>query len=235
MPLILKSPSLLTLVAVPLLINLGLYVLFFVYASGWLAGQVPLWVGALPASTPPWLAGAALWFLKISAWVLLILISAFSFTVVGGILAAPFNDHLSRRTTVVRVKRGLLPASAAAGRAELGFASAMVLEARRTVILVGGSVCALILGIIPFLQIPALILGSYVVAFEYLGYPMARRSSNLIDIWLFMAKNPVRSLGFGLSLLFLMALPLVGALYMPLAVVGGTMLFDDSQPGRRPS
>jgi CysZ protein len=221
---ILKTPSVLALVAIPLAINFVLYVALFWYGGAALQSLVDQAMVMLSAKLPPWALTAADWFLRVTAWVSLLIVSVFTFTMVAGILAAPFNDILSRKTSkVLLTKRG----RAVPAPVELKFVQSMGMEFKRTLILLGLGGLALIMGIIPLMQFPALFLGGMVLAFEYLGYVIAQRSPSLWTVWGFIAKNPARAFGFGTALIVLMALPLVGVVYIPLAVVGGTMLHDE--------
>ncbi len=228
-PFIFKAPSVLALVAVPLLINLVLYVALFWFAADAIKIVITTAVTSLSAHLPAWLVVVADWGMTITAWFTLLIVSAFTFTFVAGLLAAPFNDLLSRRTTKIfaaRRQSAGAQALAATTPLSLSFVTSMRMEFKRTIILLLGGGFAALMGIIPFFQLPAITLGAFVLTFEYVGYAIAQRSSSLWTVWAFVLKNPARTMCFGCALLLLMALPFVGIVYVPLAVVGATLLHD---------
>ncbi|MEW6056854.1 MAG: EI24 domain-containing protein [Bdellovibrionota bacterium] len=226
-----SQPRLTSLVAVPLFINLGLYILFFYYGSNALSGLIQEWTQGLSHSLPAWAVEFSRISLKILAWLTLGLIGALSFTVVSGVISAPFNDALSRATFKMRYQQlGLKPDRAFT---EISIKQSITLELKRMAILIVGSVTAILIGLIPFLQLPALALGAFLLAFEYFGYPLSHRSSSLVSVFLFVFRYPLVSLGFGSFLLVIMALPFTSVLYIPLAVVGGTTLFVDLETKKK--
>ncbi|MBI2605214.1 MAG: EI24 domain-containing protein, partial [Deltaproteobacteria bacterium] len=165
--LILKTPSLAALVVIPLAINIGLYILFFRYGSAFLEGLIQSWTAQWSSNLPAWAAWVAPLGrvgLKFLAWLLLILVSALSFTLVSGIIAAPFNDYLSAMTgRVYRRRLGL--SEAAEPHAAAGFMGVIRLEAKRTLILLFGGAIAFFVGFLPLMQLPALAMGAMLVAF----------------------------------------------------------------------
>lgn len=220
---IVSSPRLLALVAVPLAINLCLYVLFFKYGAQYLNSEIANIHQSLSVALPPWLLTISHWALRLLSWLLLALVAALTFTFVSGLIAAPFNDLLSRNTLKIELAARGIPLSASP--LNHGLKDTIWLELKRMGILVCGAILAAILALIPFLQLPALILGAFLVAFEYFGYPIAIRSPSLVPIGLFILRHPAISMGFGSFLLLMMALPFTSIFYIPLAVVGGTMLY----------
>lgn len=223
---ILRSPSLLALVSVPLLISLGLFVFFFVYVDGIATVYVQEAARWMAGLAPPWLASAGTLVLRLAVWVTLFVVSSLGFTVVGGILASPFNDWLSRRVSLVRLKKGQNAPVRTQG-APLSMGTVIVLEFKRTAILIILGGIAFFLAMVPLMQVPALLLGSASVAFEYLGFPLSRRDPRLSTIVKFMARHPLRSLGFGVGVLVLMAIPFAGIFTIPLAVTGATLICDE--------
>lgn len=218
------SPRLVLLIAIPLIINIGLYVLFFYYGATESSRLISSYMQQTQAILPawPWLITLTRWVLSILAWLTLGLIAALTFTIVSSIVLSPFNDRISRVATVLRRKE--LGSSEAELR-ELSLSEVVRLESKRTIFLILGAITAAILGIIPLMQLPALILGAWLVAFEYFGYPVSQKSAGLLTVLKFTLRHPAISLGFGGFLLLLMALPFASVFYIPLAVVTGSILF----------
>lgn len=223
--LILTSPRLLSLVAVPLGVNIGLYLIFFGYGVQALHQQISIFQAHYATALPGWLLSISVVSLKFLGWALIALTAAFSFTFVSGIISAPFNDSLSKATYKIRLTQ--------IGRATpshpnaFGVKSIVKLELKRILILALGAVLATLLGLIPLMQLPALGIGALLVSFEYFGYPISHRSPRLAPVALFTLRHPAVSLGFGSFLLLMMALPFASLVYIPLAVVAGTTLYVD--------
>ncbi len=72
-------------------------------------------------------------------------------------------------------------------------------------------------------------------AFDGFNEPLHRRGLGFVAKWRFIGGHLAESLGFGLVVALLMAVPLVSVLVAPLAVVGGTLLFADLQAPPPPS
>lgn len=225
--LIAKSPWMLALVAVPLAINIFLYALFFHYGAQYLDQTITEWLTRMAATMPAWLVDVSRLGLKLLAWLTLALVAALTFTIISGIVAAPFNDHLSRATLKARLRE--LGAELPGPATELSMGQTIRLEFKRMLVLIAGTICAVIIGLIPFLQLPALALGAWVVSFEYFGYPISQRTDRLLPVVYFTLRHPAISLGHGTFLLLIMALPFTSVFYIPLAVVAGTTLYVDTQ------
>ncbi len=161
------------------------------------------------------------WVLKIFEWGALIVIAALTFTIVSSVVCAPFNDALSRRTSMVCFKNSTRSAASA------GLLTVTRLELRRTLVLILGGFTAFCIGLIPLLQVPALMLGSLLISFEFFGYPIARYSNTLRPVWSFTLAHMGISLGQGFFLLLLMTIPFASVLYIPLAVISGTLLYEE--------
>lgn len=134
---------------------------------------------------------------------------------------APFNDLVTGQTIRAIKKKSTEGASATD---HLRVLESFTLEGRRSLILISAGFGIFLLGLLPLMQVPALAMGSWLLAFEYLGYPLSRKSTSLWTVWAFIAKHPFATLGFGASLLVLMAIPMGSLFYIPLAVVGATQL-----------
>ncbi|HRK03153.1 MAG TPA: EI24 domain-containing protein, partial [Oligoflexia bacterium] len=193
---ILKDPKLLSLAAIPLALNIGLYILLFHWGSGQIDALNQSLVQWMATKTPAWLTTLASWFLSIAAWVSLVLLSVISFTFVGSILSAPFNDGMSKRVYVIKQREALERGSSLEALPGLPLGTSLRLEILRTGILLSGGLFALLVGLIPLLQLPALIMGAILLSFEYFGYPFAQKEPRLGPVWGFVFRHPMVSLGF---------------------------------------
>lgn len=224
---ILTSPKLLALVAIPLAVNLVLYALFFHYGAHVLTGWVDAFTAQLGHQLPGWALTLSAWTLRLLSWLVLALLAALSFAFVGGLIAAPFNDHLSKAAYRLRIRETGATHHDPKPWLERSLKQTLLLELKRLLILLLGAVAIALVGLVPLLQIPALLFGALLVSFEYFGYPIAQRSSSLGPVVWFTFRHPAVSLGFGAFLLLMMALPFASLVYIPLAVVGGTTLYAD--------
>ncbi len=71
------------------------------------------------------------------------------------------------------------------------------------------------------------------VTFQFVSFPQTRRGEGVLDGIRFLGRNFWVSLGFGMSIAFLFALPLVSTLALPIAVVGGTLLYAHARQGAK--
>ena len=222
---ILTSPRLLSLVIVPLSVNICLYIFFFHYGARYLEEVIVGVNASLAATLPAWALGISSFVLKILSWLALAVVAALTFTFVSGLISAPFNDFLSKAA----LRQRLLETGAHIPAPELkvSIKATLWLECKRMVILIVGALIVVVLGLVPLLQLPALALGATLVAFEYFGYPVSHRALGLTPVLLFTVRHPAVSLGFGSFLLILMLLPFTSIVYIPLAVVGAAVLYAD--------
>lgn len=176
-----------------------------------------LWVGPLGALY--FVLGKLLFLLAAGLSVVL----AFA---LAGLLAAPFQDALSRR--VEAVVAGHVEERAAGGLLRDG-ARALREEARRLACFL--SLSAAIAGfglLIPGGQLlagPALVaLSMAFLTLDYAGYTLDRRGVRFADKRRWLARHPGASLGFGGAALLLFAVPGLNLLALPVLVVAGTLL-----------
>jgi len=226
--LVFTSPVLFSLLIIPLAINVGLYIVFFYHGSEYVSTYIQSWNEQIATSLPAWaqsLGVVLTWILRLLGWLVLLVVAALSFTLVSGLICAPFNDLISKQTSRLREKSTTQTNSPI--ETKIYFLDTIKLELRRLLILIVGGTIAFGIGLIPLLQVPAMALASFLISFEYFGYPIARRTSSLSPVWSFTFKNFSTSIGFGGFLLLMMAIPFASVFYIPLAVIAGTLLHDD--------
>lgn len=218
--LILSSKKLMSLSLVPLIINIALYIAFFYYGTEFIQTYSFKLLTSHTATWPAWAQSVASFGIRLASWVLLTLVAVVIFTFVSTIVAAPFNDAIAKQTLkLIEVREFEIQST---------IAQTMRLEVKRTIVLLLGGITALFLGIIPFLQLPALALGALLVSFEFFGYPLAQKTKSLRNVWRFTFNNFLVSLGFGSFLLLMMAIPFASIVYIPLAVVGASILVAET-------
>ncbi len=157
------------------------------------------------------------------------ILASFVFTALANLLAGPFNDRLSQRTEEI-----------ATGKAE-----STVFTFREAFSKLGKSFLIQLKKIVVFIAVQVLLLGFYLVpilgailhpaaaalvtiwflASEFLDYPMERREVSYRMRLLFTWTNRYEVAGFGTAIAIWLAVPLLGFTALPVAVVGGTLLY----------
>ncbi|MGI8904912.1 MAG: EI24 domain-containing protein [Candidatus Sumerlaeaceae bacterium] len=223
---ILRHPSLWPYCVIPLLINTAL-VIGLVF---WLHGYTDTWFEHhLTGTSWYWVAlrKAAEWF----SVVLVIVAALIAFVILGSLVALPFNDLLSERAD--KIVTGWRDTSQhGVGRKAWHLVVTLVQESKR--LSVYGILAALLLvlsfvpPLAPFTTAAQLFLAAMFFAVDYLSYPLERRGVLLArDKKAFAHSHFGASLGFGATMTLIALIPLVNFLFLPLGVVGGTLLFAD--------
>ncbi len=204
-----------SLVLAPLAIN----ALLFGAGSVWAAGRVAAAVRWLRDALPGWLD-----WLAFLAWPLfglgLLLVFVYAFTALANLIGAPFNVVLARRVT------GDVAPPAGGWLREAG--QAVLSELRKLRYFLVRVVPLGLLLWVPGVNLVAgpawLVLGAWLLALEYLDYPLGNRGLDFRVVRQTAAAMPLRALGFGGSVLLLGAVPIVNMLLMPAAVIGACLL-----------
>lgn len=163
--------------------------------------------------------------------VLMMVVAAFVFSRVASAIAAPFNDLMSQKTeelaggTIQDVPFSVFGLLRDSGRA-------ITHSFRILGVYLGLMIPAVLLLLVPVVgtllfSMVAAVLSAYMFAYEYLGYPMDRRRFSFAEKRGFIRARLRSAIGFGLGNLAVASIPLVNFLFLPAAVVGGTLLFLD--------
>ena len=218
---LLREPGIRPFAIIPLLINIVLIILIFVGGTMGMGSLLDAWLGWLPE----WLQ-----WLKTLLWILfaigLIILLAFSFTLLANLIAAPFNGWLSAKVeehlTGQKPDTGMTMMQEAMHsiRVELGL---LWFFLSRAAVL---GIVSLLLFWIPVVNaiLPVLwfAFSAYMLALEYLDHPMANQGLNFKNKRRMLAQHRSLSLSFGATATFLTTLPLVNLFIMPAAVAGAT-------------
>ena len=220
-----RNPRLLPYIIIPFLINLGVFSGAVYLGLDFFAGTV---VEQLPQGEA-WYWAVLYWMI----WVLAVLVTAvlvfFSFTVVGNLIASPFNDLLSERT------EELLSGQSHDAPFNLGqFArdawATLVLEARKISLFVVVMLVILPLNLIPgfgntLYSVLAVSLTLFFLCVEYLGFAMVRKRLFFREQRRFIFGHKFLMLGFGCGVMAVLAIPFFQMLCIPLAVIGATRIW----------
>jgi len=188
--------------------------------------------GALYAWSTWGATWADFWWLTIVYWLGIVVVMAvvmvivfFVFTIVGSVLAAPFNDVLSEKVEK-RVLGG--PAEEPGGFA--WFLREMIRAVRAAVALVSIQVGTLlflaVFMFIPFVGGIPFLLGSIVfAAMDFLDVIMDRKRFRTREKFAFVWNNLSLCMGFGVAAYVSLLVPGVNLLILPAGAAGATLLF----------
>ena len=231
---------LLAYVVLPALVNILLFALLFVILRSY-GGDLVEALEGLMAGDHPWylawlvmLARALLWLVVV---VVVAVVAFFTVYFLGNVIAAPFNDLLSAKVEAIRLGLEEEPFSLSAFMADIGFTVKEELKRLGFFLLI--SMGLILLNVIPLVGSAAhFVIGGWLMllffALEYLDLPMARgRRHPFSQRWKVVRRNLVICTGFGTSTALLLGIPLLNFLCIPLAVVGGTLMYADLKEAGR--
>lgn len=242
---LLGAPGLRAFVWIPIGVNalvfIGLFALGYAWIQSLLAGWLP---NPAAINTESWLGTLYYTVIQLAFWLLLPLylmasavIAFFSFTAVANLIAAPFNGMLSAR--VESQVTGSMP-EAISGRGlivEVG--GAIADEGRKLAYFALWIVPLLILTVIPGLNLFAgplwLAAGVWMVALEYMDYPLGNRGMSFPDQRHWLRRHRARHSGLGAGILALTLIPGLNLVAMPTGVIAATLLHTRHQPEREPA
>jgi len=207
----------------PIVLTLALSFWGVAYVKAKLVGLGVTWLAGLGYAPDSFAVGAATIFLQIVLFVL----AAVSFSFFAGIIASPFNDFLAEAT------EPFADPPLAPPRANLrGKIRAVLIDLIKTGVVTALQVILVLIGVVGF-WLPGLNLipfaaAFWLLAFQFVGYPQTRREEGLRKSIGFLGRHLFATLGFGAAIGFLFAIPVVSSFALPLAVVGGTLLYARS-------
>ncbi|MBQ0721613.1 MAG: sulfate transporter CysZ [Gammaproteobacteria bacterium] len=224
---LLAAPGIRLWVIIPLLLNLALFVGLTLYAMqqfedlmGWMLNYLPSWLEFIA------------WLFRILFGLLLAICYAYTFTLIGNLIASPFYGLLANAVYIkLSGKEDEAPltfktASVIAWQAFVREVQKMAYFLPR---LVGVLLICLILSFIPLINfaVPAIafLWGAWSLALQYLDYPADINCVNFKTVRQRAGRVKALSLSFGSIVLLGSSIPLLNLLVMPAAVAGATSLW----------
>jgi len=224
-----NNPRLVQYILIPILINTLVF-----------SGAVYLGLDFFGSTVVEYIPQGEAWYWSVLywlLWVIAVLLTAvlvfFTFTVVGNLLAAPFNDLLSERTEEVltgatneepfTVKRFLSDAW-----------HTLLMEAKKMWVFVLIMVLILPLNLMPGIgnsiyTVLAISLTLFFLCFEYLGFVMVRKRQFFREQKNYIMARKFLMLGFSCGVMAILAIPFFQLLCIPLAVVGVTRIWCEEE------
>ena len=177
------------------------------------------------------LLGLVKWLLWLLFAVAAVFLVFYTFSVLGNLIAAPFNSLLAEK-----VERHLTgqPLDDGAGWADALKSTIPALSAEiRKLLYIGlRALPLLVLSFIPVINIAApflwILFGAWMLALEYMDYPMGNHNILFPDQRKRLKQKPMMSLGFGGMTMGMTMIPVLNFLAMPAAVAGATAMWVGS-------
>jgi CysZ protein len=218
--LIFRERRLIAWSAVPIVLTLALSIWGVAFVKAKLVGMGIHWLAGLGYSPDSFAVHAAMIFLQIVLFVL----AAISFSFFAGVIASPFNDFLAEAAEPFAIPP--LPPAPSGVKGKL---RAFLIDVVKTVAVTAIQIGLVFIGVIGF-WLPGLNLipfaaAFWLLAFQFVSYPQTRRGEGLRASVGFLGRHLFATLGFGATIGFLFAIPILSSFALPLAVVGGTLLY----------
>ncbi len=224
-----RYPRLLPYIIIPFLINLAVF-----------TGAVYLGLDFFGSTVVEYIPQGDVWYWSVVywlVWVVAVLLTAvlvfFSFTVVGNLIASPFNDLLSERTEeVLTGQTNDEPFSL--GQFMKDALATILLEAKKISIFVVIMLLILPLNLLPgfgntLYTVLAVSLTLFFLCVEYLGFVMVRKRLFFGAQRRFIMSRKVLMVGFGTGVMAVLSIPFFQFLCIPLAVIGATRLWCEEE------
>lgn len=218
---LMMRPGLRRFMLLPLLMSCiffaGLWWMFSHYAS-----ELMDWVNA---GLPGWMHWLD-WVIYPLLYVIVLLVSAYLFSLVANLIAAPFNGTLSIR--VIQHLTGKKPVLESCLKptvliAMLGRQLQLIFY---YVLRVLGFLILFLFPVIHvFVGFAWLIFNAWMMALQYADYPMDLHGVSFRDMRAQLASNRSLSIGFGAAVLFVTVIPVLNFFVMPAAVAGASCMF----------
>lgn len=221
---VLKNPSLYKYVAIPLVINVIVFSAAIYWGFDLFANLTEHYLVAHDAWY--WQILAAV--VKFVAALITLVVVFFAFTVVGNLIAAPFNDVLSERTEQLMTGH-LINEPFVLGQFVKDVWRVVLDEVRKMSVFVVLMLVALLFNFLPgvgslIYAVLSVGLTLYFLIIEYTGYVFSRKHMGFRDQRKFITQNRLGSLGFAVAVMCMLFIPFVQFLTIPIAVVAATQL-----------
>ncbi len=216
-------PGIRRYVIMPLAINMAVFTLLIGAGAAWFSS----FVTSLQPALPGWLDWL-IWPLWIAFILAILLVLFFTFSLLANLVAAPFNGLLAE--AVERQLRGKDPLpETSLWQLLLETPAILYSQLLKMGYTVLWAIPLLILFVIPGINIIApflwLAFGAWMLALEYLDYPMGNHGLLFPQQRRRAKKRRWLVFGFGAATTWLTMIPVINFLVMPVAVAGATALW----------
>jgi CysZ protein len=231
--LFIRYPQLLKLVLIPFLINVVTFSLAVYFGLQFFHDFV---VNLLPQGDA-WYWVVIYYSLWVTAGLLTLVLVFFCFTVVGNLIASPFNELLSER-----IERLLLPEVEGAPFTLKAFGRDMLrvwaVELKKMSLFVVAMLLLLLLNLLPVVGnllygVLSVLLTLFFLAQEYFAFVHERKKRDFRYQRQYLMQRKQLVLGFATGVLLMLAIPFLQLVCIPFAVAGATLLWCEEKAGFR--
>jgi CysZ protein len=218
-------------VAVNVALLLGLCAATFYFVTPWIASLESTLAGwASGGAVMAALVAVASWIVWIAAGAFILVLNGVVLMMVGQAVASPFLDALSEQ--VEGLVLGSAPEPFTVRRTIESILMAIADLVWGVVYLVVAHIPILLLNLVPVFgtAVSAFLSFSFtalLLSHEFVGLSMSRKLVSYRGRWRAVGRNKGLCLGFGGAVMVLRLVPLLNLLRLPLAAVGGTLLYCD--------
>ena len=223
-----KYPKLIMYSIVPIVINMIIYGTIFFYTYNYITGKYSDVIEAKDMNG--FVMQFLNYFMKLIAFLLVLLICYFAFIIFGGIIAAPFNERISKFIEENVFGKKI--------ENELTFFNETKIsikeELKKLLFYFSVMIPMFLINFIPMIgNTISLVFGSafsfFYNALDYMDYPLSRRLIKFKEKLKIINSKKTLSMGFGAMAFILTFLPVINVLVNPLLVVSGTRLFYEKE------
>jgi CysZ protein len=220
---LIRQPGLRSFVMIPLLLNV------IVFGSlGYIAfEQFADLLDMLMQSIPAWAA-----FIRYLLWplfvLLLLVVSAWTFTIIGNLIASPFAGPLAEKAEAI-LTRQVSAASFDWKTVPAVAVRSLAREGSKLVYYLGWAIVILIISFVasPIAPLLWFAFGAWMMAIQYIDYPFDNHQLTFAELKRWLSQNRLTALGFGAAVLAASVIPLVNLVVIPAAICGATALWVD--------
>lgn len=228
---LLLQPGIRIYALAPLMIN----ALFFVVLMIFGIQQFNELLDSITPAIPQWLHWIE-WLLWPLFIVCFVVSGFFLCLLLATMIAAPFNDLLVE--AVLRRLRPDKPVTESGLLSAIkGIGPGLLSEARKFRYFVVRALPLALLFVIPGVNLLApllwLIFSAWMLALEYMEYPMSADGLLFADIRSSLARQRLSTFGFGVGILLISLIPVINFFIMPIAVAGATALYIEQGFGTK--
>ena len=224
-----RNPGLLRYIIIPFLINLLVFSLVVWLGLDFFATTV---TERLPQGDA-WYWVTLYYFLWVLAFAFTAVVVFFTFTVVGNIIASPFNDLLSERTEEL-LTNTINDEPFALSTFSRDALTAILQECKKMVVFVLLMLAVLLFNLVPGIgnaiyAVLATLVTLYFLSIEYLSFVMGRKRLGFKEQRRFISGRWRLMGGFSCGVLLMLAIPLLQLLCIPMAVIGATRIYCEEE------
>ena len=208
-------------VITPLIIN----IVVFSYLTSTISGYFSGWIASMVAWLPSWLS-----FLEWLAWPLLaismVAIIFFTFTIVGNLIASPFNTLLAER---VQIMEGEVMPNFTTKDWLMLAPKSIARELNKLAYYLPRAFLLLLLSFIPLVgTVLWFLFNGWMAAIQYCDYAADNSGVSLRDVKRCTRNQLSTAWPFGMAVNMMMLIPFLNLLIIPAAVAGATLMWQRS-------